>query len=160
VLTAQATSNTVWFVCEPLDFSFTNSDAGGEPDDRSLVLEDVQNPEAFPVTLDVTGGSRVVSSPLQVCKDGAAGCTLIGNNVQVIVFTQKTLQRGDSNFGPGSQANVLGFLNAGVLRTGVTMDQLTQGSLLSFYMTHELFHTLSTPENMAVAGMFTNVASW
>jgi hypothetical protein len=158
VLTAQANSNTLWFMCEPVNDLLANTDAGGGPNDRLLFLEDVQNPNAPPVMVDVNGGSNE-RSPTQVCQDGAAGCTLIGDNVQVIVFTQQALQRGPSNFGPGSQAQVSGFQNAGLLRTGVLMDQLTQASLLSFYMTHELFHTLSTPQNLAVAGTFSTLAS-
>jgi hypothetical protein len=154
VLTAQATSNSLWFMCEPLSYQLANTNAGGGPINQFILLEDLHNPNTLPEIVDITGGSNERSTSTQVCKDEAAGCTLIGDNVQVIVFTQKALTRGSSNFGPGSQATVKGF--HGLLKTGVIMDQLTQASLLSFYMTHELFHTLSTPQNMALAGMFSN----
>jgi hypothetical protein len=142
-------------MCEPLEDLIKHPSAAGRQNVWTVILNDQKQV----LILDVTGGSSLATST-RMCSTGAAACTLIGrddhgNDVQIIVFTQKALVSGGTD--ATSRATVLDFKNAGELENAMSVDKLTHSSLLSFYMTHELFHTLSTPENLALAGMFNSI---
>jgi hypothetical protein len=142
-------------MCEPLGTFSKLKLVPGDSTDWIITLDDSQNPSEQTFFTVNGGASGITESSPNICLPAGAGCTLIGDNVQVIVFTPLALVNGLS--GLGSRATLADFFNAGLITDGMYLDALTSGSLLSIYMAHELFHTLDTPGNMGAAGMSSGV---
>jgi hypothetical protein len=138
-------------LCEPLSGVTKTKQLQAGPNGWVLILVDTQN-DSETNFLDVEGGGAgVTEDDSNICAPDAAACTLIGDEAQVIVFTPKTLVNGGSQL--GSRATFAEFSSAGKIKDGMYLDTLVSGSLLSFYMVHELFHTLDSPKNMGAAGI-------
>jgi hypothetical protein len=125
--------------------------------------EDVYDPDHNVNIVSIIGGSSSSGddSP-RICAENAAACTLIGDNIQIIVFTQTALAQGGSSILPNavttqSRATVADFKASNELYNIPTISSLESASLLSFYLTHELFHALDTPGQMGNRGTLDDV---
>jgi hypothetical protein len=135
-----------------VDVDVDGSNINCAPPCWEITLIPAGNAQAEPIFEYVSGGVSGSAAGCITDPQGAA-CTLIGETVKIIVLTEKVTVQGIYDGSTGSLPILQSFLDlpdtdGNAIYDGKPVNDVIFASLMSFYVVHELFHTMSTPENM------------